>query len=230
MRLTFKPVAVIFDMDGVIVDSMPYHFIAWYEALRPWGIRVNCFDVYIKEGEKWERSVRDFLKRGGQKPDPAKLRAIFKVRKEVFAKYFRRFLFRGAPEFIRCLKDKGYVLALVTGTNTREIQRILPKNLLACFSVVVAGDKVKKGKPHPEPYLTAARRLGVKPSECVVIENAPNGITSAKRAGMWCVAITTSLPKEYLNQADMVVNELSDIANIIDKACPVRSAGRAKRR
>ena len=221
MQLKFKPAVIIFDMDGVIVDSMPYHFIAWYEALRPWGIRVNCFDVYAKEGEKWERSLRDFLIRGGQKPTPTTLRAILKTREKIFKKYFRRFLFKGAPEFICCLKEKGYVLALVTGTSTREIHHILPKKVLECFSVVVAGDKVKNGKPHPEPYLTAAKRLGVDPSKCVVIENAPYGITSAKRAGMYCIAITTSLPEEYLKHADTVVNGLNDITGIIEHACLV---------
>jgi beta-phosphoglucomutase len=153
------------------------------------------------------------------------MRAIFREREKVFKKYFRRFLFRDAPEFIRCLKGKGYVLALVTGTPALEIQRILPKKLLECFSVVVAGDKIKKGKPYPEPYLAAAKQLGVKPSKCVVIENAPFGITAAKRAGMWCIAITTSLPEEYLKQADMVVDRLSDIAGIIERTCPAQRAG-----
>jgi len=78
---------------------------------------------------------------------------------------------------------------------------------------------VKKGKPHPEPYLRCARLLRVKPSQCVVIENAPFGIISAKKAGMFCLALTTSLPAEYLKEADMVVENLSETFGIIEGSC-----------
>ena len=81
---------------------------------------------------------------------------------------------------------------------------------------------VKKGKPHPEPYLKAAEALSLKPAQCLVVENAPFGIESAKRAGMFCVAVATSLPKEYLKGADTVVDELSQITGIIEKSCKVR--------
>lgn len=212
--------AVIFDMDGVIVDSMPYHFLAWYEALRPHGIRVTCFDVYTKEGERWEKSLKDFLNRARIKPTRKILQQIFLSRQKLFKKYFKRFIFKGAEEFLSCLKKK-YLLGLVTGTPAQGIEKILPKKIKNQFDYIVAGDRVKKGKPHPEPYLMAARNLGVKPSECVVVENAPYGIESAKRAGMFCVAVTTSLPKEYLKKADIVVDNLEEISGIIDRSCRV---------
>ena len=60
-KLKIRPRAIVFDMDGVIVDSMPYHFIAWYEALRPWGVRVSCFEVYAQEGERWETTLKGLL-------------------------------------------------------------------------------------------------------------------------------------------------------------------------
>jgi beta-phosphoglucomutase len=75
------------------------------------------------------------------------------------------------------------------------------------------------GKPHPEPYLKAAKALGVKPSECAVIENAPYGVASAKKAGMFCIAITSSLPKEYLKRADVVVDSLAEARIFIDRTC-----------
>jgi len=212
--------AVIFDMDGVIVDSMPYHFLAWYEALRPHGVRVSCFDVYSKEGERWEKSLKYFLRQAKIKPTPKILKQIFLSRQKIFKKYFKRFIFKGAQEFLFCLK-KRYLLGLVTGTPTQGIEKILPKKVKNLFDCIVAGDHVKKGKPHPEPYLTAARNLGLRPRECIVVENAPYGIESAKRAGMFCVAVTTSLPKEYLKEADIVVNNLEEITGIIDRSCRV---------
>jgi beta-phosphoglucomutase len=221
MKIKFKPRAVIFDMDGVIVDSMPYHFLAWYEALRPWGVRVSCFDVYSKEGERWDRTLEDLLKKSKIRPTRVILGKIFRLRQKIFKKYFKRFIFKGAEEFLGCLKDKGYLLGLVTGTPDNEIKRILPKRIYALFDAVVSGNQVKKGKPHPEPYLRAASKLGLIPGACVVVENAPLGIESAKRAGMFCIAVTTSLPKDYLKGADLVVEELAQITKFIESSCRI---------
>ncbi|RJO63585.1 MAG: HAD family phosphatase [Candidatus Omnitrophota bacterium] len=219
--LTSNPAAIIFDMDGVIVDSMPYHFIAWYEALRPWGVRVNCFDVYSKEGEDWKKTLSDLLRRHKIKPNKMVLRKIFLNRQKIFKKYFRRFVFKGAKDLLLCLARKGYILGLVTGTPLNEARSILPAQILRAFDTIVTGDQVKRGKPYPEPYLEAAKRLKVKPSACVVIENAPLGIASAKKAGMFCIALTTSLPAEYLSCADIVADRLQEIAGIIESSCRV---------
>lgn len=206
-------------MDGVIVDSMPYHFIAWYEALRAYGVRVSCFDVYEREGERWQKTLQDLLKGAQVNPTPKIMRKIFSLRQRVFKKYFRQYIFPGAKELLACLARQGYLLALVTGTPIAEIRRILPKQIFRRFNCIISGDKVKHGKPHPEPYLKAAEALGLKPAECVVVENAPLGIRSAKSAGIFTIAITTSLPAYYLLQADTIVNSLEEITGKIDKSC-----------
>src|SRR5512137_1144651 len=100
--------SVIFDLDGVIVDSMPYHFLAWYEALAPFGIRVSCFDVFAKEGERWDRTLIDLFRRSGRRPSRRVLAQVFARRQKIFKKYFKRFIFKGAPEFLECLRTKGY--------------------------------------------------------------------------------------------------------------------------
>jgi beta-phosphoglucomutase len=219
--LKFIPQAIIFDMDGVVVDSMPYHYLAWYEALRPYGVRVSCFDVYSKEGERWDKTLKDLLARAGIKYTEKTLKKILFRRNKIFKSYFKRFIFSGAVDFLICLKRKGYLLGLVTGTPDNQIKRILPKRLVGLFDCIIAGNEVKKGKPHPEPYLKAAEALRIKPAQCVVVENAPFGIESAKRAGMFCVAVTTSLPREYLRAADIVVDELAEIIKFIEKSCPI---------
>ena len=81
---------------------------------------------------------------------------------------------------------------------------------------IVAGDSVKHGKPCPDPYLKAAKLLKLFPDDCIVVENAPYGIESAKRAGMYCIAVTTSLPKEYLRKADVAVNSLKEVYALIE--------------
>ena len=201
-------------MDGVLVDSMPYHFISWHEALRPFGVCVSCFDVYLKEGEKWQKSLTFFLKKENIKPTKKILSQIFAIHEKVFKKTFKRYIFKGAPELLNELKEKGYKLGLVTGTNSSRVRKILTPKLAELFDSIVTGDDVKKGKPHPEPYIKAAKMLKVLPRECVVVENAPYGIESAKRAGMYCVAITTSLPKEYLKRADKTIDKLQQISSI----------------
>lgn len=220
-KLKKQPKAVLFDMDGVIVDSMPYHFLAWYEALRPFGVRISCFDVYYKEGERWDKSLKDFLNRENIHPSKEILKKIFANRQKIFKSHFERSIFKGAEELLRCLKKKGYLLGLVTGTPMQDLNGILPKRIKSLFDCLITGDKVKHGKPHPEPYLKAAQVLGVTPKDCVVIENAPLGIRSAKSAGMFCIAVTTSLPKNYLKRADIVVDKLEDISGIIESSCGI---------
>ncbi len=221
-KFKLKPKAIIFDMDGVIIDSMPYHFLAWYEALRPYGVRVSCFDVYSKEGEKWEKTLKGLLSKAKVPFSEKTLSDIFFKRQKIFKKYFKRFIFKGAYKFIGCLKSQGYSLGLVTGTPIAQVNKILPLRILNLFDAIVSGDQVKKGKPHPEPYIKCAKSLRLDSKECIVIENAPFGISSAKKAGMFCIALTTSLPQEYLRGADIVAEKLEDIAGIIEGSCALR--------
>ena len=213
--------AILFDMDGVIVDSMPYHYIAWYEALRPYGIRATAFDAYIREGEKWQKTLKDLFAREGLKLNGRIGKKIFRERAKIFKKYFRRHIFFGVEDFLSCVKAKGYLLALVSGTPEKEIKKILPKSIRDKFSAIVAGDHLKVGKPHPAPYLKAAKSLKVPVKKCAVVENAPNGIASAKAAGMFCFAVTTSLPKDYLKGADIIVDKLEEITGYIDSSCSI---------
>jgi beta-phosphoglucomutase len=202
-------------MDGVIVDSMPYHYLAWYEVLRPLGVRVTCFDIYAVEGERWDRTIKKYFTRAGIKVSRQRSHALFKERQRLFDQYFKRHLFKGIEATIDRLKEYGFPLALVTGTPLKEVKKILPPHLFEQFEVVVAGDQVKRGKPFPDPYRKAARLLQIKPADCLVIENAPYGIRSARSAGMKCVAVTTSLPKEYLTGADSIVDTVTEILKCI---------------
>jgi beta-phosphoglucomutase len=205
----------MFDMDGVLVDSMPYHFLAWYETLIPYGVRVSCFEVYQKEGEHWEKSLRYFLRRARLRPTRSLMKRIFRERRVIFHRMYKRFLFKDAERVLGELKKEGLRLALVTGTPIRQVHRILPKSILGFFEAVIAGDSVRRGKPSPEPYKKAARALGVFPDECIVVENAPLGILSAKRAGMRCAGITTSLPAEYLTHADWILEDIQSVPGLL---------------
>ncbi|MGA2090756.1 MAG: HAD family phosphatase [Endomicrobiales bacterium] len=209
-----KPEAILFDMDGVIVDSMPYHFISWYEALRPYDVSVTCFDVYKREGENWEKALRALWRPSGRPLTPAIAQDILKAKNALFKQYFKRTIFHCVEDILPCLHSQGYKLALVTGTTHKEMLSILPAALRNLFSTIVTGDMVRRGKPFPDPYLAAAKKINLLPKQCVVVENAPYGIRAAKAAGMFCIALTTSLPAEYLVRADIVINTIKDITHI----------------
>jgi beta-phosphoglucomutase len=196
--------AVFFDMDGIIVDSMPYHFISWFEVLRKYDVHLSPMLVFQMEGAKWVEIVNPAFIQSNKKLTPEIINAISSEREELLKKYFKRYIFDGIPEFIKLLKNQGVLVALVTGSYYREAQNILPKEVFDLFDTVVSGDCVTRGKPDPEPYLKAAKSLKVDPKECLVIENAPYGIKAAKSAGMTCYAIATSLSKEHLCQADKI--------------------------
>ena len=203
--------AVLFDMDGVIVDSMPYHFISWFETLKKYNITVSPFDIYEKEGEKCETCVERFFKRDKIKCDAKIIAEVLKLRDKLYKKYFKVHLFSNIEQILIKLKNKGFLLAIVTGSTRQKVVSMLPKKILSKFNVIVSADIIKKGKPHPDSYLTAAKKLRVKPTECIVVENAPYGIRAAKSAKMFCIAVTTSLPKQYLKQADITCNKVSEV-------------------
>ena len=203
--------AVLFDMDGVIIDSMPYHFISWFETLKEYNITISPFDIYEKEGEKCEVCVKRFFKRDKIKCDAKIIAEVLKLRDKLYKKYFKVHLFANIEQLLIKLKNKGFLLAIVTGSTRQKVVSMLPKKILSKFNVIVSADMIKKGKPYPDSYLTAAKKLRVKPKECIVVENAPYGIKAAKSAKMFCIAVTTSLPKQYLKQADIICKKISEV-------------------
>lgn len=212
MKILSKNIkAVLFDMDGIIVDSMPYHFISWFEALQEYGVSVSPLDIYEKEGEKSDICIKYFFAKKSVELDNQKIKEVLSLRNKIFQKYFKLHLFTGIENVLKKLKQQGYLVAIVTGSNRNKVFSMLPKNIFSIFDVIISADMLKKGKPFPEPYLMAAKKLKVKPSQCIVIENAPYGVQSAKAAKMYCIAITTSLPKQYLKQADKIFNDIRDV-------------------
>ena len=203
--------AVLFDMDGVIVDSMPYHFISWFETLKKYNVTVSPFDIYENEGEKCEICVKRFFKRDNIEYNDKIIAEILKLRDKIYKKYFKVHLFLDIEPVLNKLQKQGFYLAIVTGSNRDKVKSMLPKKIISKFDTIIAADMIKRGKPYPDSYLTAAKQLKVKPKECIVIENAPYGIKAAKAAKMFCVAVTTSLPEQYLKQSDVVCKKVSDI-------------------
>jgi HAD superfamily hydrolase (TIGR01509 family) len=209
--------AVLFDMDGVIVDSMPYHFISWFEVLRQYNVRINPMIIFEMEGARWDRVIKLAFKQAGVSLFKQTSLKICKMREEIFNQYFKRYIFTGISEFIKLLKDKDILVGLVTGSSLKEAQKMLTEDIYKLFDTIVTGDGVKRGKPYPDPYLAAAKKLKVLGKECMVIENAPYGIKSAKAATMHCCAIATCLSGDLLSEADIIFNTHRDLYKYFEK-------------
>ncbi|MBF0479798.1 MAG: HAD family phosphatase [Candidatus Omnitrophica bacterium] len=212
--------AVIFDMDGVITNTMPDHYKAWARVLNDiTGIHPTKLDIYLKEGSPGIDCLHDIFKKY-HIPYSDKLAMECLHEKEAYFKSIVKTRFiSGCRGLLKQLHKQKFQLALVTGTSRHELHRILPEPIFKLFTVVITGNDVKHGKPHPEPYLTAIQKLNIKKKQAVVIENAPFGITSAKRAGLICLALETSLPKQYLKDADLIFHSIKQMRNqiIFDK-------------
>lgn len=213
---TLQIKAVIFDMDGVITNTMPDHFAAWKQVLFEEGIAVSHLDIYRREGQRGITSVHEIYAQYDRVLDDQMAKQILGKKEELFKKIVKRRFITGSRSFLKLLKARRIELALVTGTSRHELQRILPEELRNFFKVIVTGDDVVKGKPDPEPYLLGLKKLGISSKEAVVIENAPFGIASAKAAGIYCVAIATSLPHEFLKEADVIFDSIKALRGEVE--------------
>jgi beta-phosphoglucomutase len=203
--------AVIFDMDGVITNTMPYHYRCWRDIFIKNGINATRLDVYLREGQKGIESVFEIFKEHGKTISFLKAHQILKEKEIHFKKTVQQRFILGARSFLKELASKGFQIALVTGTSRQELHKILPKNIYKLFAAIITGTDVKNGKPHPEPYLKCLKSLKIKAQEAIVIENAPFGVKSAKMAGLKCLALETSLPKKYLKDADRIFKSIKEL-------------------
>ncbi len=209
MRLEVK--AIIFDMDGVITNTMPDHYLAWKIILKKEGINATYEDIYSREGQKGIDSVKEIFAHHHKIVDERTALRILRDKEKYFKKIVKRRFIPGSRSFLKGLRKTKFCLALVTGTARHEVHKILPDDLYNLFSVIITGSDVQNGKPHPEPFLKALKGLQLKASDAIVIENAPFGIRSARKAGLRCLALATSLPHAYLKQADCIFDSFKEL-------------------
>ncbi len=203
---------VIFDMDGVIVDGMPYHIKSWKEALSTIDMSVSDLDIYLMEGMTGRETMEIFIRKSNISISDETADKVIKLKRKIFNDIFTVTLIKGIENLLLELKDRQYNLALVTGTRLEVVKKVLQVGLENIFNVIVTGEMVNKGKPNPEPYLKAVDELKAKKEDCIVIENAPAGITSAKSAGLTCFAVQTSLSEEYLQDADKIFQNIDEVS------------------
>ena len=203
--------AALWDLDGVLVDSAPFHLQAWRELMASLGRELSEADFRRTFGMRNDAVLRDLL----GEMSPAEVELLAARKEELFRRAARGNIVAlpGALALLRLLRKRGFRLALVSSAPPANIELVLRSlGVEADFDVIVGGEDVTRGKPNPEGFLLAAERLGVKPAECVVIEDAQAGVEAAKRGGMRCVGVCHDRPRETLAKADLIVEGLEDPA------------------
>ncbi|MCS7279720.1 MAG: HAD family phosphatase [Thermodesulfobacteriaceae bacterium] len=207
-----------FDLDGVILNSMPYHAKAWIEVFSEFNLKFTEQEIYLYEGAIEFETVESLFKRKGLlKITPQDFEKILQIQKTLFKKKYAKLVkpFPEVLEILENLKREGKKLALVTSSHKEILSEVLPKNIKNFFEVIITGDRVAKRKPHPDPYLKAKEAFQAIDSESLAIENAPAGILSAKRAHLFCIGLTTTLPKKYLSLADLIVENHLQLRSLL---------------
>ena len=203
--------AVLWDLDGVLVDTALLHYEAWRQFLNELGRSLSEEEFRRTFGLRNDLILREML---GDMP-AEEVRRLSERKEALFRQHAAGQItpLPGAVKLVRRSRDGDRRTALVTSTPRANIDFVLEQaGLTGAFDTIVTAEDVSRGKPDPEGFLLAARRLGVPPKRCLVIEDAPGGIEGARRAGMHSLAVTTTHPREALSSADAVVDSLNDAA------------------
>ena len=205
---------IIFDMDGVLIDSMPKHITAWKKALLKYNIKVNDLELALNEGANQKLFLDKILKKYNIKKSFEERKEIINEKKKIFLKYKIKLF--PVKKILNYLKKNNIKLAVGTGGSKESVEKNL-NEIKHYFEFIVNGDEIKKGKPNKETYSKIVKQFKANKKEVIVIENAPLGITSAKNAGLKCYAIETSLPKKYLKDADKIFNNHKELFEFLKK-------------
>lgn len=187
--------AVLFDMDGVLYDSMKYHAKSWHQVMTEEGIHSTPQEFYMHEGRVGSSTIAILIKRMfNREPTDEEIKRIYKRKSELFTLYNDGATIPCAKEMLNKVKDGGLQPILVTGSGQLSLLDKLEMNFPKIFEShkMVTAKDVKHGKPNPEPYLMGLEKGGnLKPNQAIVVENAPMGVESAKAAGIFTIAINT---------------------------------------
>jgi beta-phosphoglucomutase len=183
---------IIFDLDGVLVNSMPTHFQAWKAAfMKIAGLDISERDIYILEGMRGMELVKKIF---DQKkfPDHSLARKVHDEKSRIFKSIRSSEPFEGVREMISDIKCAK---AVVSGSTRNDVETILAESFgKGRFDVVITADDIKKGKPDPSAFLEALKQMEVRPADAVVVENAPLGATAANNAGIACYVALNNTP------------------------------------
>lgn len=207
--------AFIFDIDGTLVDNADFHTQAWAELLNEIGIGIDPVDLHrLNAGKTNTETLRALL---GDRLSEAELKDLARRKESLYREAYRPHLqaIPGLYSFLFQARSMGVSMAVASSANEQNIAMILDGlGIRDYFSAVVGAEDIQISKPHPEMFLTAAHRLEISPQECLVFEDSPAGIESARRAGMRTVVLTTFLNPEELTGISGILQAVPDFTHL----------------
>ncbi len=209
--------AVLFDFDGVLAHTFPCHLRAWTILFaKRYDLNPAGHIVRIHEGVHAFKIAQAIARNHGIELDDDTAKSCAQRKNDLFRKISNAEAYREVPDIVSICRQMHRKAGLVTGTTHKNIESVLGNELLRQFDVLVREGDTQRGKPNPDPYLAACERINLDPEECLVVENAPLGIQSAKRAGCLCVALQTTLGLEHLTKADVVLKDHQSLLAMLE--------------
>ena len=216
----FTPKAVLFDMDGVLYDSMPNHAYSWHNSMASFGIEMSEADAYAHEGMRGVETIKKIVKeqRGIEISDEESQR-MYAEKSRIFATRPEAKIMEGVIDLQRKIKSFGMKIVVVTGSGQHSLLEKLTHDFSGLIEpgMIVSSFDVTRGKPHPMPYLKGMEKAGVNPWEAIVVENAPLGVRAAVAAKIFTVAVNSGpLPKEMLaaEGANIIFDKMTDFNDV----------------
>lgn len=209
--------AILFDLDGVIIDSIDAHINAFLKIFQELGIKSEYDEVkkYFGHGAVW--LIQRFFDANGIRHDAEKYAQLKdEYYRETISKELK--INHDILDFLKNSIDQ-YKIAVCSATDKKNLELIMEKaGLTGIVDLYLGKQDLEENKPAPDIYLKAAELLDVSPDECLVIEDSPPGITAAKSAGMFCIALTATYPRDELGNADLIVESINEVdISLIEK-------------
>ncbi len=224
---TFRPKAIFFDMDGVLFDSMKSHASAWVEALRKVGLPFTEYEAYLNEGRTGSSTIDVvFSKVYGRNATDNEKQTIYQLKTKFFEACQKPKRMPYVFELLKKVQAQKLEIFVVTGSGQSNLIDSLETHFPGVFNKdkMVTAYEVKQGKPHPEPYLKALKKSGFEAWEVIVIENAPLGIESATKAGLFSIGVNTGpLESKILTNsgANLVFNSVKKLYEQWEEFCNI---------
>jgi beta-phosphoglucomutase len=214
---------IIFDMDGVLIDAMPFHAEAMRLAIKEeTNYEIDKKIIYILEGMPGSKLVKEIFRREkiGESIDDSIAKKISKRKKEIFKEIQNSKAIQGATELLNDLGSCSCLKLLVTGSAKQEIQTILNENIGSDkFDLVITGDDLEEGqgKPDPAPFQIALQRMNLSPSEAIVVENSPLGVEAAAKAGILYIITLNNTPLDISDFGTLIQSKKDEENTILFK-------------
>ena len=197
-------------MDGTLIDSTESDYIAWKKVFSEYNVNFSHEEYVRILGVKSSEVIKSRLNL-----EPKELESMLKRKITYFKEIVDEEGITVIPHvesFLKEIKRVPLKMALATGSRKEKLTLVFEKlKLKEYFDVLVTGDEVSKGKPGPEIFLKATERLNILPTECIVVEDAENGVMAAKNANMHCIAITTTTSRKNLQAADLIIDSFENL-------------------